>query len=105
MTTLTVLKGVCRDLWVVVSAGEREAGWGGVPAVNVLLGGEPLLPGGGLAVEELLELEELLGGDLVLEMGKPALMQRVDLELEQLALLVGQRLDPFHLVKLGARRL
>lgn len=102
MTTLTVGKGVWRDLWRIVSrcrGGEDTGRY--EPAVDVLLGREDLLARVVLPVEEALEVEEFLGDDLVLEQGQPALVEGADLELEELPLLICERVDPSLLVKLG----
>lgn len=104
MTTLTVWKGVWRDLrggvslWGVLEGGEDG---GEVPAVDVLLGREPGALLARLAGQPALEVEELLGEDLVLEEGEPAHVERVDLELEELALLGRQAVHPLLLVELG----
>ena len=52
-----------------------------------------------LAFEEAFEVEKLFGGNLVFEMGEPALMKGIDLELEELLLLRRQSCDPFCLVE------
>jgi hypothetical protein len=57
-----------------------------------------------LGLEEAFELQELGGDELVLEVDEPALVERVDLEGEQLLLLVGQGRDPGGLVELGGGR-
>lgn len=103
MTTLTVWKGVWRDLeGVGVSWGDLEGGGdaGEVPAVDVFLGREPGALLARLAGEPALEVEELLGEDLVLEEGEPAHVERVDLELEELALLGRQAVHPLLFVEL-----
>ena len=82
--------------------GDGVEGKRDIPAVDILLGRKHFLAGGRLAVEKLLELEELLGDELVLEQGQPALVERVNLELEQLPLLGGERGGPFGLVELGS---
>lgn len=53
-----------------------------------------------LLLEEALELEEVGRDQHILEVRQPALMQRVNLKLEQLLLLVGQSLDPCFLVEI-----
>ena len=52
-----------------------------------------------LFLKEPLEGEELGLEDLVFEVGEPALVQRVDLELQQVFLLGSETLDPFVLVE------
>jgi hypothetical protein len=112
MTTLTLLKGQCRDLngplrqsSTYHKVGSIEAGIRYIPRVDILSRREPLLPRVRLALEEALELEELLLQDVVLEQSQPALVQGVDLEGQELALLVRQAGHPLVLVELWRRRL
>lgn len=74
-----------------------------IPAVDVLGRRKHLLACGRLPVQEPLELEEVLGRYVVFQVGEPAVMQRLDLEAEQLLLLVRQAAEPLLLVELDLR--
>lgn len=71
------------------------------PAVHVLEGWEDLLACLALALQELLEVEEGLVSQVVGEIRQPGVVQRLDLELQQLLLLVGEGVDPLLLVEFG----
>jgi hypothetical protein len=64
------------------------------PGVDICHRREDLLACVNLLLEELLQLEKLLARDIILQNGKPALMQSIDLELQQLFLLGTELRDP-----------
>ena len=81
-------------------------GWLGMkyaPGIHVLHRGVHCLPAFQFLLEEALQLEEAGADQHLLQVRQPALMQRVDLQLEQLLLLVGKLRDPRVLVKFCRR--
>jgi hypothetical protein len=77
----------------------------GIPGIDILRGREDLLGARHLPGQELLQIQKLLACDLIFEVCKPALVEGINLELEELSLLVLEAGYPLVLVKGRGRRL
>lgn len=75
-----------------------------VPRVDVLLWRKDCYARIFLFLEEPLQVEELWSDQLILEMSQPTHVQRIDLQLQKLLLLRGERFNPLVLVEFGNRR-
>lgn len=71
----------------------------GLPRIDILFRRKDLGFGILFFLEEALQVQELSSHHLILEISKPALVQSIDLQLEQLLLLRRERRHPFVLVK------
>lgn len=71
-----------------------------VPGIHISSGRKDLLPILMLFLQETLQIEEILGDNLVFELRQPALIQRSNLQRQQIFLLRRELLDPFRLVEL-----
>ena len=86
--------------------------WGGVrdalqelvPGIDILHGWIDCLATRQLLLQEALQLEERRGKQDILDVWQPAVMQCVDLQLEQFFLLVGELRDPRVLVEFRGGR-
>ena len=72
-----------------------------IPRIDILQRREDLLPTLSLLLQEPLEVQELGRRDFILQMCQPRLVQRVNLELEELLLLVGEFCYPRIFVEFG----
>lgn len=71
-----------------------------IPRIDILHRRKHLLPTLSLLLQEALEIQELRRRDFVLQMRQPRLVQRVNLELQELLLLVGEFCYPRIFVEL-----
>lgn len=64
------------------------------PAVDIFAGREDFLAAEGFVAEEALQVEEGLGGEVVLKSCKPGFVQSLDFELEELLFFVAEFGEP-----------
>lgn len=87
--------------WIGVERGR----WGCRPRIDVFHWGEDFLARVDFFLEEAFKFEEFFAGHFVFERGQPALMQSLNLELQEIFLLVGEFCEPFLPVEFDLWRL
>ena len=123
MTALTVWRGVWRDLLYrersieisKVTTGvevgfcqvkHRAVGeeWKLIPRVQVFCRRKNLLATLSLFLQETFQIKKVFAQDLIFKSSKPTLVQRQNLNAQQIFLFSSQLLNPFLLVKVRSRR-
>jgi hypothetical protein len=72
-----------------------------IPRVHIFHRRENLLPTRNFLPEEFLQIQEVFGNDVILELSKPALMKCVNLQFQQFLLFICKFGDPGFLVEFG----